>query len=259
MKLIQGYDKYVAKIENLFKNVVLKILLSQSQAIKASFLKIINEKKVKDDGMSSDEADKQSKSLVDKIFKVIESTVAFKAIMSQLLPLWLNAAETGNEFFNIIQFTKPEDGTLFSVIRDDYTTWLDTYGTDMITSVTQTTKDITREIIKDGLINGDSINTIADNLVSKIDEYSKRRAVTIAETETHNSFMKGNFMSANASGFKNKTWITAGDGQVRDTHKALNNKTVKIDKDFKPSLGYPGDSRAPAKETIKCRCILMYS
>lgn len=219
----------------------------------------MNEKKAKDSGLSDDEAGKQANTIVDNIFAIIAGEQGTQLIMDELIPLWLNAAEAGNDFFNSIQFTKPENGTLFSAFRDDYMTWLDTYGTDRITYVNQTTKDITRAIIKDGLANGDSINTIANSLVTEIENYSKRRAVTIAETEIHNSFMKGNFMSANESGFKNKTWITAGDGHVRDTHKALNNKKVKIDEDFKPGLGFPGDSRAPARETIKCRCILFYT
>lgn len=219
----------------------------------------MNENKTKDKGMSGDDADNLIKNILDKIMNDIESTAATNKIMSELLPAWLNSGEIGNEFFNNIQFTNPEDGTLFDVFREDYLTWLNTYGTDRITYVTQTTKDITRAIIKEGLVNGDSINTIADNLESTIEDYSKRRSVTIAETEIHNSFMRGNFMSATESGFTNKTWITAGDGHVRDTHKALNNKTVKIDEEFKPGLKYPGDPDAPARETIKCRCILFYT
>lgn len=244
-------------MEKVFKAKIKKIFKAQCKAIINALIKLLTEKK--DNGMSEDDAEKKAEELIKKIFGITEADYGVEEIFSELLPLWLESGKLGNQFFNNIQFTKPEDGKLFAVINDDYTTWLDAYGADMVTKVNRTTKDITKQIIKDGLVNGDSTDKIAKALANKIDAYSESRATVIAETETHNSFMKGNFMSATESGFKNKTWITSGDSHVRSSHQALNNVTVPIDKDFKPGLGHPGDSRAPASETVRCRCILFYS
>ena len=243
-------------MEKAFKKAIKKILQAQGKAIINAFIKLMTEKKA--NGMSKDEAEKKANELIDKIFKAIEAGYGTDKIVKELLPLWTESGKLGNQFLNNIQFTKPEDGTLFAVINDDYTDWLDTYGADMVTNVNQTTKDITKQIIKDGLVNGDSTAKIAKALSDKIEEYSESRSTMIALTETHNSFMKGNFMTAETSGFKYKTWITAGDSHVRASHQELNGMKIEIDKDFKSGLGHPGDDRAPASETVYCRCILYY-
>lgn len=55
-----------------------------------------------------------------------------------------------------------------------------------------------------------------------------------------------------------RTWHTAGDDRVRDTHAAMNGQKVGFFADFvSPSgarLRYPGDPNAPAAERVACRC-----
>lgn len=219
-------------------------------------MKYLKEKKDEDNGMNEADAEALTNEIILNISYSIDGMQ--EAMFNDLKPLWVASGEAGNEYFNLVQFTKPEDGTLFSVFRQDYLDWLEKYGATKVTQVNDTTKGLTRRIIKEGLRNGDSTSKIAEELASQLMDYTKQRAITIAETEIHNTMLKGNFMSAQASGFKYKTWISAGDARVRNSHKALNNKKVKINEDFKPSLGYPGDSRAPGNETIRCRCHIFY-
>lgn len=255
LRLLKLYDRIIDPVEKKYTKLIYKFLSNQAEDIKKAFLKHFKEKK--SDGISKEEAEKQAQEIVDNIEYSIDSGT--QTLMEILLPLWINAAELGNQFLNNIQFTKPADGTLFSVIREDYLTWLKDYGAEKVVGVNQTTKDITKRIIRDGLIKGDSTSVIADNLVEKIKEYSKKRAITIVNTEAHNSFSRGNFMSANANGFKYKTYITAGDSHVRPSHKAMNNQKRKINEKFSNGGMYPGDPNLPARETILCRCILFYS
>ncbi|SHJ13861.1 phage minor head protein [Clostridium magnum] len=243
-------------VEKRFKVKITKILLAQADAIKKAFLKHMKEKKNDNKGMSEEEGEKLANEITLAISYSVDGLQ--ESMIKELEPLWIASGEAGNEYFNLIQFTKPEDGTLFDIIRQDYLDWLEKYGALKVTQVNDTTKGLTRRLIREGLRAGCSTSQIAEELASQISEYSKSRAVLISETEIHNSFSKGNFMTAQASGFKYKTWITAGDGHVRDTHKALNNKKIKIDQDFKSGLGHPGDSRAPARETIRCRCVLYF-
>lgn len=214
-------------------------------------------KEKKDDkDITEEEAEKLANEITDKIFKVDQGT---QTIMEALVPLWLNAGELGNEFFNQIHFTDPNNGTVFSIIKDDYVEWLNAYGGDQIVRINETTKLITRDIIKDGLLNGNSINTIAENLIDNIMEYSKTRAVTIAETEIHNTFMHSNNLTAKKSGFKYKRWLSSRDAAVRPNHQKYDALgAIPIDKDFTPGLSYPGDSGAPAAEVVKCRCVIRY-
>lgn len=216
----------------------------------------MSEKKA--DGMDKDSADKQAEELAASIFTMLEATYGEQTIMEVLLPEWLNCGELGNQFLNNIQFTKPEDGTLFSVINDSYLDWLNTYGGGQIKNINETTQKIVQQIISDGLVNGDSTAKIADALMEKIGEYSEARATKIALTEVHNSALTGNYMTASASGFQWKTWVSAADNKVRESHRRLNGTRIEIDKEFKAGLYFPGDSRADASEVVFCRCILYY-
>lgn len=279
----------MAPLEKRFKLKITKILFAQAVALKKAFLKYKNEKKDNNKGMSEEDADKLAEKITIAISYAIDS--GEQTMMTELLPLWLNSGITGNRFFNSIQFginvddmpgqiSKPtlpgepskvptnvtivdaefldSEGKILPVMRKDYLEWLDTYGTNMITKVNDTTKELTRRIIRKGLINGDSTDSIADELEKSIVEYTKSRAVLIAETETHNSFMYGNFMSAQESGFKYKTYITAGDGRVRPRHVPLNNVRIKIDERFSNGGLYPGDPALGPKDNCRCRCSIWY-
>lgn len=60
-----------------------------------------------------------------------------------------------------------------------------------------------------------------------------------------------------------KTWRSASDARVRDTHRSMNGQKVAFRADFvSPSgarLKHPGDPTAPASEIIRCRCVAIYS
>ena len=59
-----------------------------------------------------------------------------------------------------------------------------------------------------------------------------------------------------------KTWRTAGDDQVRHTHRALNGRAVGYFEGFQSPSGavlqFPGDPSAPISETSDCRCHVEY-
>lgn len=61
-----------------------------------------------------------------------------------------------------------------------------------------------------------------------------------------------------------KVWISRGDGGVRSTHRTLHGHPVPMDKPFRvwPNgqvLDFPGDPRAPIRETANCRCLLIFA
>jgi len=97
------------------------------------------------------------------------------------------------------------------------------------------------------------------------------RMLTIARTTTKTALESGRSQAAlqaelslNRFGLGLvKEWRSRRDGKVRYTHKHGNlDGQVIPEKDFfvSPSgarLAYPGDSRAPRRETINCRCFLL--
>ena len=100
------------------------------------------------------------------------------------------------------------------------------------------------------------------------DRYIKYRSEVIARTEALRAVHSGNnegFEQAIENGDLDKdqlkkTWNTAGDDRVRDTHELMDRQEVKWGEDFtSPSgsgLQYPGDPNAPGAETIQCRCVM---
>ena len=216
-------------------------------------------KEKKDDNQISDEeAEKQAEEITAIIASGVLDEGAVQIMMEELIPLWVDSGKIGNDFFNQIQFTNPEDGTLFPIINDDYLTWLNTYGGEQIKNINATTQKLVQDVIRKGLVNGDSTDTIANDLVRQIGEYTKGRAMTISRTEIHNTVITSNFMSAKESGFQYKTYMTAEDSRVRPTHAAMDGLRIKLDETFPNGGLYPGDSSLPPSELCNCRCIIYF-
>jgi hypothetical protein len=110
---------------------------------------------------------------------------------------------------------------------------------------------------------------------SYVDAYQRRtlayRATTIAQTEALRANNRGSVAQVKAmletdpSLTVEKTWVSAGDDRVRDTHRQLDGQTqVGIDTPFvirekdgsTSTIRYPHDEMAPASETVNCRCTM---
>lgn len=69
--------------------------------------------------------------------------------------------------------------------------------------------------------------------------------------------------TAEAAGWRYKTWETIGDRAVRETHRALSGKKIRLTEAFVTtdgdSLRYPGDPLAEISNRIGCRCTLRTS
>lgn len=61
--------------------------------------------------------------------------------------------------------------------------------------------------------------------------------------------------------FRTKTWLSARDGRVRDTHQQADGQTVPVDQPYSvggESMSYPGDPAGSNAETCNCRCTEVY-
>jgi len=107
-----------------------------------------------------------------------------------------------------------------------------------------------------------------DTMVSRYNErYIKYRSEVIGRTEALRAVHSGNDemyrQAIDASQVTveqlERTWVTARDGRVRDSHSALGGKKRRIDETWDTSNGslrYPGDPDGPVEETAQCRCAL---
>lgn len=108
-----------------------------------------------------------------------------------------------------------------------------------------------------------------DNIVNRYTErYVQYRANTIARTEALRSVhQSADAMIQQAIDSGNvqqeqliQTWLTAGDGKVRDSHSDMDGQQQTYGTPFQSGLGnmlsYPGDPSAPAEDVVNCRCTL---
>ena len=100
-----------------------------------------------------------------------------------------------------------------------------------------------------------------------VDKLAEQLSV-IAETETHRAINVGaqdgaqEYADAHPRETIFKTWVTAGDDRVRDTHDYLEGATVPLNARFYTYDGdnalEPGDFIKP-ENNINCRCILRWT
>jgi hypothetical protein len=110
---------------------------------------------------------------------------------------------------------------------------------------------------------------IAHDMVSRIigrysDSLLALRGETIARTETmaalNQSGVEAMQQAVDAGAVKadtvTKTWHTARDRRVRDSHAAIDRQVVGMNGLFSNGLAYPGDPSGGAHEVANCRCWL---
>ena len=140
--------------------------------------------------------------------------------------------------------------------------WIDLHATRKIKQVNDTTKKVIRRIIKKGFTDGLSFKDIAKNIRKTGRITSKRRALTIARTETGIASAVGTreaFSSLRITA--EKEWMSAMDSRTRDTHRSADGQRVPIGEPFTvggEKLDHPKDPKGSAKNIINCRCVELY-
>jgi HK97 family phage portal protein len=139
----------------------------------------------------------------------------------------------------------------------------------------QEANEFTMEQISDAVVDGieqavaggfsesETIQQIAD----RIDEVYKfaveGRAERIARTEVISAANAGALDGMDKTGVEKKSWLSSRDGNVRDSHRALEDAgPVGIREPFVfpvtgEKLQFPGDPSAPADEIVNCRCTVL--
>lgn len=107
--------------------------------------------------------------------------------------------------------------------------------------------------------------TFADRVATHMQENSLGRLQTLAQSEFHRVYNRAvddsakTYIRQGNAGIT-KTWCTAGDEKVRDTHDYLEGMTINASQDFYTYDGdyaaYPGGFSKP-ENNINCRCIVI--
>lgn len=122
-----------------------------------------------------------------------------------------------------------------------------------------------REVLIEELSKANSTGSVSAALTERLseveDELSKTwsdrvtRGNTIARTETARATNGARYDQMRADGVTKHEWVDSNDDVVRESHRDLDGEVRRIGEDFKPLLAVPGDERAPASETVNCRCL----
>lgn len=145
-------------------------------------------------------------------------------------------------------------------------TYLEREGGRQIQYISQNLMDAIRDRIMAGVEEGLSNQQIARDILEEAPDFTRERSAVIARTETHGAATWAMDETIDEKGIdvQTKTWWTAGDARVRDSHAAMHGVELPRDEPFELDGGqmmYPGDDSmgADAGEIINCRCSVLYN
>lgn len=132
-----------------------------------------------------------------------------------------------------------------------------------IVGINSTTASQLRAALQRGEANGESISQLAARVRAVFTQASTLRARTIARTEVLGAVNDSAWLAAGQSGVvTHKSWLAVHDDRTRNQHVGLDGDRQLLDDDFTAPDGsklmYPGDYRAPAAQTINCRCTMLF-
>lgn len=170
----------------------------------------------------------------------------------------------GQDTWDLLKRQKPKEikeMKAFDPWSENILAWVRNRAADLITNVTETTKDLIRNVIAIGMDEGQSVSEVAKAIRERYESFSQRRSEVIARTETVSASNYGSMASAQQTGLNPmKVWVSSRDKRVRDTHEGVDGVMIPINEEF--SVGgdrmlHPGGGSL-AKENVNCRCTLSY-
>lgn len=122
--------------------------------------------------------------------------------------------------------------------------------------------------IRQGIIQGESINQITDRLVITLITQNENKMRTFARTAmtgAQNAGRQKQMEDAEDMGIKvKKRWLATLDDRTRDTHQDLDGQEVPVDEPFtvdvdgkKEEIEFPGDPNAEPCLVFNCRCTMI--
>ena len=136
----------------------------------------------------------------------------------------------------------------------------------LITNISDRTANDIDNILSRGREEGLTPNQMGKFINKEFPSIGRRRANTIARTETHNAASTANHQYHETLGDQlgiglNKRWVATSDARTRSIHSAANGQTVAMDEDFivgGAPMKHAGDPRGGARNNVNCRCVIVY-
>lgn len=184
---------------------------------------------------------------MDALNQLIDWNQQDETLLRTLNPVWEEAFNTGAKSIE-------QNFGITAVRAPRLTDYLRQQGLKRVRGINETTRDKIASALADGIEAGESTAQLVKRIQQHLPDMQAERAAAIATSEAHTSMQAGSFAQMQYGGCTTKTWITAGDEDVRDSHRSQNGVTVPIDQPFPNGLMYPGDPSGSPGEIINCRC-----
>jgi hypothetical protein len=202
-----------------------------------------------------------------------------KAVLKKHLKLAIesfgaNVLDTGKSFAPNVEIKKSKrkfDQFVLNYIEDRAASSV----TQIEATSAKKARNIIRNVLSEGLQDGEANSAIAKSLEESFDGLSKSRATVIARTEIAAASNQGSLEAAKALEVPDlkKEWVSVDDDRTRGNgpddgpddpnHAKMDGVRVELNEKFTvppdSSMDCPGDSSAPADQVINCRCVLVYS
>ena len=151
--------------------------------------------------------------------------------------------------------------------------WQESYleqVSNRLVRVADSTFDLVRTVVQDGIADGASIPTIRERVQESLDAGGEtswaNRAQVIARTETIGAYNGGTLavheVIAEETGDPlDKAWLATIDPRTRDSHFRADGQRVPLGQPFRVGghdLDHPGDPLGPPEEVIQCRCTMLF-
>lgn len=115
--------------------------------------------------------------------------------------------------------------------------------------------------ITQGIIQGESLDKIANRLSHKLSSLNENKMKTFARTAmtgAQNSGRQMQLENAKKMGIDlMKEWMATLDSHTRDSHADVDGEQVEVDKKFSNGLSYPGEPGGAPAEVYNCRCTMV--
>jgi HK97 family phage portal protein len=258
VELSRLFESTLDDLEKEHAKAVMKFLKAQGKRF-AKYVEGLDIKEVieivetKDESDNNDDNSQEAEDKADEIIAGYDWIDEQGMLLEGMTPHMMAAAEAGNSLVNGIF----ELGVSFSLIRDEMLEHIKTHGLEKVVGITNTTINLLREQLVEGLKKGESSVKLAKRIRETSSEYAYRRSFVIARTESHNTMVAGTFKTYEQAGVPKKQWLTVLDGRERKSHHDIHGEIKNREEPFSNGLMYPGDASGPAEEVINCRCALL--
>lgn len=175
--------------------------------------------------------------------KVLDKELEIRLAKTALLTYLKDIVEDGgNQAMKLVGVTP--NFTFSSVVNEYINKRTELFATE----ITKTTQDKLAKVIEENIANGGGRKELEKSINELYDGFNKTRSKTIARTEVHNAYQKGNLEGYIQAGVGTKIWVTVGDDLVRPEHQAVDGEEVPVHQRFSNGEMFPGEA------SVNCRC-----